>query len=294
MGRQEYDRSVALEVPSGSATPRSPELPMVPDQAAQSAMTAARRGRDPPVPRGEGNRVAFPRTFRTTSTGPCRRTSRPSRGSPSGRCSRTRRGRGSPRSGGSRSRRRGSATSRARWRRTAARTCLTRGSRATRSSSRSPPATRTRSAVRSTTPARSRGSAFYSEELLLSAGLYADAPKAREMVANYMRLRALRVEVDVKLALGYITIPQAAEYLQTSVPMDAGTARAEAASFASAPGPGDHVPDREAPGPAPPRRGEEACKATRSGCARSTTSSIGTATCRSRSSGGSSSDRRTT
>jgi hypothetical protein len=80
------------------------------------------------------------------------------------------------------------------------------------------------------------GLGFYSEELLLSTGLYADAPKAREMVANYMRLRALRVEVDVKLALGTFTIEQAAEYLRKSVPMDAVTARAEAASFASAPG----------------------------------------------------------
>ncbi len=80
------------------------------------------------------------------------------------------------------------------------------------------------------------GLGFYSEELLLTAGLYADAPKAREMVANYMRLRALRVEVDVRLALGTFTIPQAAEYLRTSVPMDAETARAEAASFASSPG----------------------------------------------------------
>jgi len=80
------------------------------------------------------------------------------------------------------------------------------------------------------------GLAFYSEELLVSTGLYANAPKTREMAANYMRLRALRVEVDVKLALGTFTIPQAAEYLRTSVPMDAETARAEAASFASSPG----------------------------------------------------------
>ncbi len=80
------------------------------------------------------------------------------------------------------------------------------------------------------------GLAFYSEELLLQTGLYADAPKAREMVANYMRLRALRVEVDVRLALGTMTIPEAAEYLGTRVPMDAATARSEAASFASSPG----------------------------------------------------------
>ena len=38
------------------------------------------------------------------------------------------------------------------------------------------------------------------------------------MVANYMRLRALRVEVDVKLALGTFTIPQAAEYLANERP----------------------------------------------------------------------------
>jgi uncharacterized protein (DUF885 family) len=51
-----------------------------------------------------------------------------------------------------------------------------------------------------------------------------------------MRLRALRVEVDVRLALGEITLDQAAEYLWTTVPMDAETAREEAASFAATPG----------------------------------------------------------
>ena len=51
-----------------------------------------------------------------------------------------------------------------------------------------------------------------------------------------MHLRALRVEVDVKLALGMFSIDQAAEYLRAAVPMDAGTARQEAASFAATPG----------------------------------------------------------
>jgi uncharacterized protein (DUF885 family) len=51
-----------------------------------------------------------------------------------------------------------------------------------------------------------------------------------------MRLRALRVEVDVKLALGEFTMDQAAEYLKNTVPMDSQTARAEAAIFASTPG----------------------------------------------------------
>lgn len=53
-----------------------------------------------------------------------------------------------------------------------------------------------------------------------------------------MRLRALRVEVDVKLALGEFTMTQAAEYLQRAVPMDPKTARSETADFASTPGQG--------------------------------------------------------
>ena len=51
-----------------------------------------------------------------------------------------------------------------------------------------------------------------------------------------MRLRALRVEADVKLALGEFTIDQAAEYLKNTVPMDSETAHAEASAFASTPG----------------------------------------------------------
>jgi uncharacterized protein (DUF885 family) len=51
-----------------------------------------------------------------------------------------------------------------------------------------------------------------------------------------MRLRALRVEVDVKLALGTFTMKQAAEYLSQHVPMDLKTAEGEAALFATTPG----------------------------------------------------------
>ncbi|HEY0781202.1 MAG TPA: DUF885 domain-containing protein, partial [Thermoanaerobaculia bacterium] len=80
------------------------------------------------------------------------------------------------------------------------------------------------------------GLGFYSEEMMLEMGLFDDSPKTREMIWNYARLRALRVEVDVRLALGTFTIDQAADYLQHSVPMDAATARSEAASFAAAPG----------------------------------------------------------
>ena len=51
-----------------------------------------------------------------------------------------------------------------------------------------------------------------------------------------MRLRALRVEVDVKLALGTFSLRQAADYLAEHVPMDRKTAEAEAALFATTPG----------------------------------------------------------
>jgi hypothetical protein len=80
------------------------------------------------------------------------------------------------------------------------------------------------------------GIGFYSEEMLLEAGLFDNSPHSREIIYNMVRLRALRVEVDVKLALGEFTIAQAADYLQKTVPMDSHTAHAEAAFFASSPG----------------------------------------------------------
>ena len=80
------------------------------------------------------------------------------------------------------------------------------------------------------------GIGFYAEEMMLDAGLYDDSPRSREIVYNFARLRALRVEVDVKLALGQFTIAQAADYLVRTVPMDRRTAEAEAADFATAPG----------------------------------------------------------
>ena len=80
------------------------------------------------------------------------------------------------------------------------------------------------------------GLGFYAEEMMLHAGLFDDSPRTREILWNFMRLRALRVEVDVKLALGEFSIDQGAAYLEKTVPMDLKTAHAEASSFASAPG----------------------------------------------------------
>jgi len=80
------------------------------------------------------------------------------------------------------------------------------------------------------------GIGFYSEEMMLQAGLFDDSPRSREIIYNFMRLRALRVEVDVKLALGIFTLTQAGEYLAQHVPMDRKSAEAEAALFATTPG----------------------------------------------------------
>jgi len=84
--------------------------------------------------------------------------------------------------------------------------------------------------------ASNEGIAFYNEEMLLAAGLFQDAPATRAIIYNFMRLRALRVEVDVGLATGRLTIAAAAKYLADNVPMDAQTAEQEAADFAEGPG----------------------------------------------------------
>ncbi len=80
------------------------------------------------------------------------------------------------------------------------------------------------------------GIGFYTEEMMLQAGVFDDSPRSREIIYNFARLRALRVEVDVKLATGQFTIEQAGNYLMETVPMDRETAYDEAAFFASAPG----------------------------------------------------------
>ena len=83
------------------------------------------------------------------------------------------------------------------------------------------------------------GIGFYAEEMMLQAGLFDDPAAAghtREIIYNFMRLRALRVEVDVKLALGEFKLDQAAKYLHDKVPMDDQTARQEAIAFATGPG----------------------------------------------------------
>ncbi len=80
------------------------------------------------------------------------------------------------------------------------------------------------------------GIGFYAEEMMMVGGLFDKQPKEKEAIYSMMRLRALRVVVDVKLALGEYTLQQTADYLHTTVPMDVNTANSEAAMFASTPG----------------------------------------------------------
>lgn len=82
------------------------------------------------------------------------------------------------------------------------------------------------------------GIAFYNEELLLTAGLFADAPASAAVIANFLRLRALRAELDISLASGRVTIEEAADRLARDVPMDRETAWEEAVMFAGNPGQG--------------------------------------------------------
>lgn len=80
------------------------------------------------------------------------------------------------------------------------------------------------------------GIGFYAEELMMQFGLFDDSPRTREVMYSFLRLRALRVEVDVRMATGSFTIEQAAEYLQEFAELDPATAWQEAVFFASAPG----------------------------------------------------------
>jgi uncharacterized protein (DUF885 family) len=80
------------------------------------------------------------------------------------------------------------------------------------------------------------GIAFYNEEMMLVSGLLDDAPHTRAAICNFMRLRALRVSVDLGLATGTMSITGAADELESRVPMDAPTAQQEAAFFAETPG----------------------------------------------------------
>ncbi len=80
------------------------------------------------------------------------------------------------------------------------------------------------------------GWAFNGEEMLMREGLYDDDPGARLQVIHLMRHRATRIGVDVGLATGEMTLPQAIAYFQKNAGIDYDTARGEATRFAMGPG----------------------------------------------------------
>ncbi len=82
------------------------------------------------------------------------------------------------------------------------------------------------------------GIGFYFEELMLQFGLFDKTPNTKEIIYRFMRLRALRVEADINLALGKFTIKDAAKYLAKTVPMNYKSAIGEAKFFAQTPGQG--------------------------------------------------------
>ncbi len=98
------------------------------------------------------------------------------------------------------------------------------------------------------------GIAYYNEELMLASGLFDDQPVCRTIMYNFMRLRALRVEVDVRLAIGRARHPCAAE-LSGEGRADGCGYRARGGVFLRRiSGSGDDLSDRQDPDPADVRR----------------------------------------
>lgn len=80
------------------------------------------------------------------------------------------------------------------------------------------------------------GWAFYGEEMLMRNGLYDNDPAARNAVIHLMRHRATRIGVDVGLATGEMSLPQAIAYFSKNAGIDQATAYGEGTRFAMGPG----------------------------------------------------------
>ena len=81
---------------------------------------------------------------------------------------------------------------------------------------------------------KSEGWSTYWEETALQLGFYDDRPRSRELIYNFLRLRALRIIVDVKMALGDMSVDEAVSTLMT-VPMDRRIASEETLDFLAVP-----------------------------------------------------------
>lgn len=81
---------------------------------------------------------------------------------------------------------------------------------------------------------KSEGWSTYWEETALQLGFYDNRPRSRELIYNFLRLRALRVIIDVKMALGEMSVDDAVSALMT-IPMDRRIASEEVDDFFAAP-----------------------------------------------------------
>ncbi|GAB2458253.1 hypothetical protein HD599_003504 [Conyzicola lurida] len=84
--------------------------------------------------------------------------------------------------------------------------------------------------------AANEGIAHYNEELMMQAGLFDGDPHSLTIIHNFLRLRALRVVVDVNLAVGEYTFAEGVDQFVRRVPMDAATATDETAMYLGGPG----------------------------------------------------------
>ena len=84
--------------------------------------------------------------------------------------------------------------------------------------------------------AANEGIAHYNEELMLQAGLFDGDAASITIVQNFLRLRALRVVVDVNLAIGEFGFAEGVDQFVRRVPMDVGTATEETAMYLTGPG----------------------------------------------------------
>ena len=81
---------------------------------------------------------------------------------------------------------------------------------------------------------KSEGWSTYWEETAVQLGFYDERPRSRELIYNFLRLRAIRVIIDVKMALGEMTVDEGTTALM-STPMDYRIAREEVDDFFAAP-----------------------------------------------------------
>jgi uncharacterized protein (DUF885 family) len=80
------------------------------------------------------------------------------------------------------------------------------------------------------------GLAFYAEEMMLQSGSFDDSPRTREIIYKFMLLRAVGIELDIRMALGEFTLEEAAAFLDKEVGVGMKMGLGGATMFASWPG----------------------------------------------------------